>query len=115
MIRKRNKLRFSRERCVKGARNRSGHEERFEEVLARFRDDRKGYMVTEGVTYTSRGAEPFALRHSLGHAKQFDVLFAGRVLLSAGERSLPTKWLRRRARDANEHNITYAAIGQAVG
>jgi hypothetical protein len=94
-----------------GGLNRPKREERFEEVIARFRADRKGHVVAEGVTYSAQGESHWQVRHSTAHADQFDVLADGRRITRGGPRQLPTPWIRKKARAAKEQNATYAAIG----
>jgi len=57
-----------------------------------------------------RDISTWALRHSTRHAKQFDVVYNGRVIARGNARSLPTKWIRAKARRAVKENVTYAAL-----
>lgn len=74
-------------------------EETFEEIVGRFKDDRKGAVIAEGVTYSATSVKPWSVRHSTKHADQFDVVCDGRTVATAGPRSLPTRFIRRRARE----------------
>lgn len=85
-------------------------EETFEEMLARFKADRKGHVITEGVTYSSKGESHWRVQHSTDHAEQFDVVHNGKQIAKANVRRLPSKWIRRRAKVAKSENTTYAAI-----
>lgn len=97
-----------------GGLNRPRREETLEEVLARFRDDRKGHVVAEGVTYSANGESHWKIQHSTAHAEQFDVVHDEMRIARANVRNLPTKWIRKRARVAKEKNTTYAAIGKPI-
>jgi hypothetical protein len=74
-------------------------EETFEEIVGRFKDDRKGEPIARGVTYSSDGEHPWSVRHSTRHADQFDVVCDGRTVATAGKRRLPTRFIRKRARE----------------
>jgi len=82
-----------------GGLNKPRREERFEEVVGRFNDDRKGAVIAEGVTYSATSISPWSIRHSTTHADQFDVVCDGETVATSGKRSLPTKFIRKRARE----------------
>ena len=94
-----------------GGINRPRREETFEEVIARFHDDRKGLVIAEGATYTAKGESHWQVRHSTAHANQFDVVHDGVRIAKSNVRNLPTKWIRARAKTAKAGNVSYAAIG----
>ena len=82
-----------------GGLNKPRREERFEEIVGRFKDDRKGAVIAEGVTYSATSSKPWSVRHSTKHADQFDVVCDGQTVATAGKRTLPTKFIRKRARE----------------
>lgn len=95
-----------------GGLNKPRREETFEEAISRFHDDRKGYVIAEGVTYTSEGERPWHIQHSTSHARRFDVVQGDKLIAKGNPRSLPAKWIRAKTRKAKEENVTYSAIGQ---
>ena len=102
----RNANRYTQRQRSLGGLNKPKHPERFEEVLARFQDDRKGFVIAEGCT----NGICWQLRHSTKHARQFDVLHDGKLIARGNARSLPSKWIRRKAREAAKTNTTYQSI-----
>lgn len=102
--------RYTLEQCSRGGRNKPRHDETFEEVLGRFRDDRKGLVIAEGVTYTAKGESTWQVRHSTAHANQFDVVADGKVITRGNPRNLPTPWIRKKARQTKEENKTYLSL-----
>ena len=110
MHKMRNPNSYTPEQRRLGGLNRPKRDETFEEVLARFKQDRKGHVIAEGVTYSARGESRWQVRHSTDHAEQFDVLADGQRIAKAGPRKLPTQWIRGRAKRARETNTTYANL-----
>ena len=106
----RNPNSYTTEQRRLGGLNKPRRDETFEEVIQRFHDDRKGHVIAEGVTYTSRGQSRWEIRHSTAHANQFDVVQDGDVVAKGNPRSLPAKWIRTKARGAKKGNTTYSAI-----
>ena len=102
----RNANRYTQKQRSLGGLNKPRRAERFEEVLARFHDDRKGLVIAEGCT----NGIFWQLRHSTKHARQFDVLHDGKLIARGNARSLPGKWIRAKARKAAKENTTYKAI-----
>jgi len=108
--------RYTPEQRSRGGRNKSRREERFEEIRARFFDDRKGFVIASGVYAMDGRVFDYALRHSVSHAQKFDLLLDGRLHCCCGARRLPAAWMRKRkrARIALEENTTYDALKQSL-
>jgi len=96
-----------RQRSLGGI-NKPRRDETFEEALGRFKDDRKGAVIAEGVTYSATSVKPWSVRHSTRHADQFDVICDGQTVATAGKRKLPTKFIRRRVRTGAK--TSYASL-----
>lgn len=106
--------RYTPEQRSRGGRNRLRREERFEEVRARFLDDRKGFVIAEGLYLLNGKLLPYVLRHSVSHVQKFDLVIDGRLHCCSGWRGLPCKWMRIRAREARRINVCYAALECSV-
>ena len=107
-MRKRNN--YTKQQRSLGGLNKPRREERFEEIQQRFLDGRKGHVIAEGTTYTSKGQTGFKITHSKKHANSFDIIQGGATIKTANSRSLPTKWIRKRAKTAAKTNVTYQQI-----
>ena len=103
--------RYTTEQRSRGGKNKPKRETTYEEILARFHDDRKGYVIASGTTYTSKGQSTWTIRHSTKHCQQFDVIQNGSLIRRGGKRVLPAKWIRKKAKEASEKNTNYTAIG----
>ena len=102
--------RYTSKQRSRGGFNKPRREERFEEIRARFFDDRKGFVIASGIYAMNGRVFDYVLRHSVSHAQKFDLLLNGRLYCCCGVRRLPSPWMRRRARIAREENTTYKAI-----
>jgi len=102
--------RYTPDQRSRGGRNKPRREERFEEIRARFLQDRKGHVIASGIYAMNGRVFDYVLRHSIFHAQKFDLVLDGKIYCSCGLRGLPTAWMRKRARLAKEENVTYDAL-----
>lgn len=107
-----NRNSYTQKQRLLGGLNRLRRDEDFEEVIARFLNDRKGHIVAEGVTYSADGESAWQVVHSTDHVNRFDVICDGERVAISNPRSLPTKWIRKRASKAKLANTNYYAINR---
>lgn len=95
-MRKRNT--YTKQQQSLGGLNKPRREERFEEIIERYKQDRKGTIIARGVTYSSNGIDHWQIAHSRTHTNKFEVMHNGYSIANAGPRKLPTKWIRNRTK-----------------
>lgn len=72
-------------------------EPRWEEIVARSKDDRRARVIAEGCGYSAASINPWQVRWSVeGRVDQLDLLFGERVVFTGSKRRLRAlaPWLR---------------------